>query len=336
MSRPLARILVLGSNSFSGAHLVDMALSRNYRVVGISRSTEPDPAFLPYRSQPEEVLDERFSFYQYDLNHDLSEIASLATEFKPDYIVNFAAQGMVAESWAKPEQWYQTNLVAAVQLHERLRKLPGLRRFVQISTPEVYGSSTGLVTESAPCNPTTPYAVSKAACDMSLSAFFRHYGFPVVFTRAANVFGPGQQLYRIVPKTIMAIKKGERVPLHGGGHSLRSFIHIRDVIEATLAIAERGVSGQAYNLATDHLLSIRELVGTICRLMGADFEQVVSIADERPGKDMAYSLDSSRARSELGWRPRIALDEAITETIEWVESNLETLAEHPDRYIHKP
>ena len=127
---------------------------------------------------------------------------------RPTHVVNFAAQSMVGESWLHPDHWMMTNVVSAVRLHDLLRNYDGLERYVHVTTPEVYGSTDGWVTEDAPFNPSTPYAVSRAAGDMSLRTYFANYQFPVVFTRAANVYGPGQQLYRIVPRTIVAAMGG--------------------------------------------------------------------------------------------------------------------------------
>lgn len=329
------RILVLGSNSFSGASFVDVALATGATVLGISRSPEPHPAFLPYRWQTLPSND-RFQFEQLDLNHDTDRIAARVEEFRPEYVVNFAAQSMVAESWLHPDHWYQTNVVANVRLHDRLRRFDFLRRYVHVSTPEVYGSCSGNVTEDAPFAPSTPYAASRAACDLHLGTFFKHYGFPVVFTRAANVFGPGQQLYRILPRTILSIRLGRRLPLHGGGHSVRSFIHIRDVADGTLRVARRGVPGEVYHLSTRVTHSIRQVVELVCRKLGVAFEDVVDIVGERPGKDAAYLLDTAKARNSLGWTDTIPFEQGVDETIAWVDRHLDALRQQPFEYQHKP
>ena len=129
-----------------------------------------------------------------------------------------------------------------------------------------------MVPETAPFNPSTPYAVSKAACDMSLMTFFKAYKFPVVFTRAANVCGPGQQLFRIIPKTVFCIMTGEKLKLEGGGHSVRSFIHMEDVVDGTLKAARDGTPPGVYHLATDKNQTIRETVTEVCRQMNVPFE----------------------------------------------------------------
>lgn len=326
------RFCVIGSNSFSGASFVAGLLSAGAEVLGISRSAEDDPVFLPYRWAPHE----RFMFRQLDLNHDLDQIDSLLQEFQPAYVVNFAAQGMVAQSWNCPEQWYQTNTVAMVRLHDRLRKLSSLRKFVQVSTPEVYGSTSGLIREDAPWNPSTPYAVSKAACDMNLLAFQKAYGFPVAFTRAANVCGPGQALYRIIPRTVLCVLTGKKLKLEGGGQSVRSFIHIRDVVDATIRVARDGVSGEVYHLSTDRNQTIRDVVQSVCRQMDARFEDCVEVTPARLGQDAAYLLDSTKAQSQLGWRPRLTVDDAIADTVDWMKRNQDRLRQLPADYVHKP
>lgn len=327
-------ILVLGSNSFSGAHFVAHCLRLGHYVVGVSRSPEPDPVFLPYRT--EIGLSGEFTFHQLDLNLDSQKISDLIQQEKPTYVVNFASQSMVAESWENPEQWMMTNVVATVRLHENLRNCPFLRTYVHISTPEVYGTCEGLVPEHINYNPSTPYAVSRAAADMSLMSYFRRYSFPVVFTRAANVFGPGQQLYRIIPRTILSFLTGQKLPLHGGGHSVRSFIHIGDVSDGTYRAMQQGRHGEAYHLSTTRNISIRGIVEMLAERLDVNFEDAVAIADDRPGKDAAYLLDSSKARTDLGWEPHTTLEDGLDETIRWVQDNLETVRRLPIDYIHKP
>jgi len=335
-TEPAAKIFVIGSNSFTGASFVDYLLARGHEVIGTSRSAQPSPAFLPYKWPASRAHSASFEFRQLDLNHDTDRLAEAIQAFKPPYVFNFAAQSMVAESWLYPDQWYETNVVANVRLHEKLRKFDFLKKYIHVSTPEVYGSCSGNVTESAPFNPSTPYAASRAACDLHLMTFFKNYNFPVVFTRAANVYGPGQQLYRIIPRTVFFIKTGQKLQLHGGGHSVRSFIHGRDVADATLRIAQAAPAGETYHLSTDLYLSIRDLVQRICNQLGRKFEDVVEIVGDRPGKDAAYLLDSSKARKTLGWEPRISLDQGIDETIRWITDNLEELKRQPANYIHKP
>ncbi|MEI6035446.1 MAG: GDP-mannose 4,6-dehydratase [Verrucomicrobiae bacterium] len=327
-------LLVIGSNSISGASFVRHAIEEGRRVIGVSRSAELPGCFLPYRWAAE-AAQARFSFHQMDLNHHAAGILDLVSDARCACVVNFAAQSMVAESWLNPEQWYQTNVVANVRLHDGLRKIPSLRRYVHISTPEVYGSCEGTVRENETYRPSTPYAASRAACDLHLRTFFQRYDFPVCLTRAANVYGPGQQLYRIIPRTVMAVLTGEKLQLQGGGHSVRSFIHLDDVAEATLRVADAGTSGETYHISTSRFVSIRELVQIICEMMGKEFSDVVDVVEDRPGKDAAYLLDSSKCRSQLGWEDRVGLEEGIAGVIAWARSRQAELANQTLTYQHK-
>jgi len=330
------KFFVIGSNSFTGASFVDFLLARGDEVVGTSRSAELHPVFLPYRWTTKRPAGAKFTFRQLDLNQDTDALVGAIGDFRPDYVVNFAAQSMVAESWLYPDQWYQTNVVANVRLHEKIRQFVFIKKYVHVTTPEVYGSCRGNVTESAPFNPSTPYAASRAACDLHLITFFKNYKFPVVFTRSANVYGPGQQLYRIIPRTILFIKLGRKLQLHGGGRSVRSFIHARDVADGTWRVARQAPPGETYHFSTDLYVSIRELVERICARLGVKFEEVVEVVGDRPGKDAAYLLDCTKARTTLGWKDVVSLDQGIDETIAWITNNFEELKRQPFDYIHKP
>ncbi|WP_169543641.1 GDP-mannose 4,6-dehydratase [Sneathiella aquimaris] len=327
------KFFVLGSNSFSGASFCAHLLRAGFQVYGGSRSAEPHSAFLPYRWEENQ---DKFSFHQLDLNENLPEIIDLIKQEEIPFVVNFASQSMVGESWDNPGDWFRTNALSTVLLHEELRKLPFLERYVHISTPEVYGNTSGFVDEHHPFNPSTPYAVSRAAGDMSLMSYFKAYNFPVVFTRAANVFGPGQQLYRIIPRTILYGLTGQKLQLHGGGHSERSFIHIEDVSAATVKIALEGKIGECYHISTPELISIRNLVEKISERLGIEASDLVEVVGERQGKDQTYSLNDNKLRETLGWSDQISLDQGIDETIDWVKTNLETLKGQPQSYIHKP
>ena len=325
--------LVIGSNSFSGASFVKHILSLGHEVLGASRSSQVNEVFLPYK-----WIEERknFEFKEIDLNYDVDKLIRWIKKKKPTHIVNFAAQGMVAQSWESPEDWYQTNILSQVKLHDRLRKLDFLEKYVHVTTPEVYGSTDGWIKENFYFSPTTPYAVSRASCDLHLKSFFKAYNFPVTFTRAANVYGPGQQLYRIVPRAILFSLLGKKLELHGGGVSVRSFIHIDDVADATLKIALDGVIGETYHISTTSTVSIRSLVEKICDLTEVDFKDLVVETEERLGKDQSYLLESGKIRKELNWSDDINLENGLNSTLSWVKTNLATLRSLPFDYIHRP
>ncbi len=324
-------IIIIGSNSFSGAGFAAYMLKNGFDVTGMSRSPEPDNVLLPYKWQN----NSNFTFHQLDINNDLIRIMEVINDVRPNYIFNFAAQSMVAQSWEHPEHWFMTNVVSTVKLHDQLRKCDFLKKYIHVTTPEVYGSCQGFVKENNPFNPSTPYAVSRAAGDMSLKTYINNYNFPAVSTRAANVYGAGQQLYRIIPRTVLFIRLGEKLQLHGGGLSTRSFIHINDVSDATMKIAEHGKPGETYHISTDRMISIKDLVKLICDKMNVDFNKHVEIVDERPGKDAAYCLDSGKLRKTLDWKDRVTLEEGLDEVIAWVDENLDILQKQHFDYIHK-
>jgi dTDP-glucose 4,6-dehydratase len=269
-----------------------------------------------------------------DIN-DTDEVEAALGAFAPEVVVNFAAQSMVAQSWQFPEHWYRTNVLGLVELARALERLPGLERYVHVTTPEVYGSTGGWIKESRDFRPSTPYAISRVAGDMHLFAMNEHRAFPVCFTRAANVYGPGQQLYRIVPKALLSARLGRQLRLDGGGRSTRSFIHISDVADATYAVAQAGIPGATYHISTDEIVSIRELVETVCSITGVALGDLVLEGPERPGKDDTYMLDSTHIRREMGWVPEVSLEAGLLETLAWVDANIDDLASRPDAYVHK-
>ena len=327
------KIFVIGSNSFSGSNFVSFALDRGMKVFGLSRSKEPSEVFLPYKWNQSK---QNFSFYPYDINHHLDEIITLVKTEKPAYIINFAAQSMVGESWENPEDWFRTNISSTSKLYRSFVNLDFLDRLIHVTTPEVYGSTEGFIREQNPFNPSTPYAVSRAAGDMSLKILVEAFGLPAVSTRAANVYGPGQQLYRIIPRAIMAIRLNHKIDLHGGGTSRRSFIHIDDVSRASWTLLEEGAPGETYHISTNEIVSIRDLVNLICDKMNVSFHNHVNVSEERIGKDAAYLLDSRKIRNEIGWSDEKSLSEGLENCISWVDKNLKTLEKQPMNYIHRP
>ncbi len=328
------KVAVLGSNSFSGSDFVDLLLEYNdCEVIGISRSPEKSSLFLPYKKRS----DLNFSFYQLDLNSDVNEILQLLDSFKPHYIVNFAAQSEVAPSWDHPEHWFQTNVLSLTILMTELIRKRYLRRYVHISSPEVYGTSNGCVTEDTPLNPSTPYAASKAAADMFLFTLVKNYNFSMVMIRATNVYGPHQQLWKIIPRSAIYLNIGQKIQLHGGGAAVKSFIHIRDVSRGTLTAMKHGRDGEIYHLSPhNNGYSVRDVVQKICKAKGQVFDKCIESIGERLGQDAAYIIDSTKARNELDWRPQISIDNGIKEVVDWIDCNINSISNEPLEYVHKP
>ena len=330
------KLLVIGSNSFSGSNFVLHALEEGYEVLGVSRSQNLNKIFLPFKWDNSKKFSENFKFIQIDLNKDIDRLINIIDEETPSYIFNFAAQGMVAESWLNPIHWYQTNLLSQVSLHDQLRKRKFIKKYIHVTTPEVYGSTdNNWLDENTLFAPSTPYAVSRAACDLHLKSFFKAYDFPVVFTRSANVYGPGQQLFRIIPRTIISCKTKLPMQLHGGGTSVRSFIHIKDVVSATLTLGLEAENGTTWHLSTNYSLSIKELVSEICHITNTNFEEIVQISSDRLGKDQTYLLNSNAIRERFGWKDSINLKEGLFDTITWIEKNIEVIKMLSWEYQHK-
>ncbi|MCX5810076.1 MAG: GDP-mannose 4,6-dehydratase [Proteobacteria bacterium] len=326
-------VVVIGSNSFSGSDFVDLLLeSGGYSVAGISRSPEKRSLFLPYKRH----INPDYKFYQMDLNNDMQDIIGLIDTFKPDYVVNFAAQSEVAPSWANPGQWFQTNAVSVTELVHVLKDRTFLKKYVHISSPEVYGACVGVVKEDAPLNPSTPYAASKAAGDLSLFAFVKNYKFPLVMIRSTNVYGAHQQLFKIIPRSIIYIKSGKIIELHGGGNAVKSYIHIRDISRGEMAAMEKGKIGEIYHLSPDSGVAVKDVVKIICQKMDIPFEKATKIVEERLGQDAAYVIDSTKARKAFNWKPTVSLEEGLSGVTHWVENNWMQIKEESLEYVHKP
>jgi len=325
------RIAVIGSNSFSAGDFIDLLLEdEGNDVIGISRSPEKSDVFLRYRRRTDRS---NFKFHQLDLNLDMPAICNLIKAFEPEYIVNFAAQGEVQHSWDHPLDWFKTNTLAITELADFLKDCSFLKKYVHISTPEVYGTCHNS-TEETPMQPSTPYAASKAAGDLSLFTFCINKNLPLVMVRGTNVYGPHQQLYRIIPRSFIYIKMGRTIELHGGGKAIKSFIHIRDVSRGELAILEHGKIGEVYHLSPEQGTPVREIVKIICEKVGVDFAQATNDVADRIGQDSIYVIDSSKARKEVGWKSEISLDQGLTEVHEWIEREWSTIENETLEYVH--
>ena len=326
-------VVVLGANSFSGQDFVDLMLDDpQYRVIGVSRSPERSGLFLKYRLRKDLS---KYKYYAMDMNRDMGPLLAMLDEEKPSHIVNFAAQSEVAPSWEHPEHWFQTNTVALSFLVNHLRKQKYLQRYLHVSSPEAYGTCVGNVTEETPLNPSTPYAASKAAADYLLKTYAKQYGFPLLTVRATNVYGARQQLFKIIPRSSIYIKLGRTIELHGGGRAVKSYIHIRDVSAGEKAILERGRIGQLYHLSPDNGVEVRQVVRTICDKLGKKFEEATRAVDERPGQDAAYVIDSTKARTELGWKPTVTLDAGLADVTDWVNEYWDEIQKQSLTYDHK-
>ncbi len=309
-------IAVLGSSSFMGGFLVDGLLTNGYKVIGISR-TEKHNIFKPYFKN---ININNFKNFSGDINNDYNYIVGILDYYKPNIVINCIAMGAVDTSWDSPYDYLMTNAVSLARVVHHLVGCDYLDKFLQASTPELYGNIPHSFPESKIYSPTTPYAVSKASFDMYLDTVIRQYGFPAIMFRAANIYGAHQQLFRIVPKTLIQIKKREKLTLEGGGVSRRYFIHSSDLSSGVIKLIDNGEPG-IYHFAGDEYISVKDLVTKVCSLVNYDYDELVSISPDRRGKDIDYNLNCDKAKRELGWSPLVDLDCGIRITSEWVNDN---------------
>tara|TARA_B100000795_G_C22806623_1_gene445364 strand:+ start:6398 stop:7396 length:999 start_codon:yes stop_codon:yes gene_type:complete len=327
-------VLVIGSNSFSGSSFINYLLDKNLFVIGISRSEENKNIFLKYKKNKNI---KNFKFYKADINKNLNLIIKLLNKYKPSIIVNYSSQGMVNESWNSPVDWYMTNFLSTVKIVNYLINKKYLKKFINFTTPEVYGDNKKKLNEETFFNPSTPYALSRASADTHMKLMNKHKKFPVIFTRAANVYGPHQQLYRIIPKAIMMLKKKKKIPIHGNGLTFRSFIHIDDVNNALYKILKYGKIGQTYHISTNNFISIIDLVKKIIKIINKtkNFNEYIFYKKDRIGKDEFYKLSSKKIIKELRWRSTVNISDGIKDAADWIEKNYKSLVTNKLIYKHK-
>ena len=327
------KVLIIGSNSFAGSDFADYLLSKSFSVYGVSRNKEINKEHLRYKKN---INLKNFKFFKINLNlkKDLNKLIMLIKKQKINYIVNFAAQGMVAESWINPEDWYLTNVVSNSILIKELKKLK-IKKYLNFSTPEVYGHTSSLMKESNIFAPTTPYAISRSAQDLNLLAHYKTYKFPVVFTRAANIYGPYQQSFRIIPKIIISILTNKKIPVHGKGDTLRSFVYMPDVSRALYKILfDKKNIGETFHISSKRFISILQLVKLINKLMNIKYKNTYHVR-ERDGKDLKYTLNSNKIRKLYSWSEQTDLINGIFDSIDWVKKNINYFKKASLQYKHK-
>ncbi|MDC0533561.1 GDP-mannose 4,6-dehydratase [Candidatus Pelagibacter sp.] len=326
------KILILGSNSFSGSSLINFLYKKkNLKVFSVSRSKEAK-LFLPHKYSNDY---KKVNFRQIDINKDFNKLKNYIKKIKPNYIIDFVSQGMVNQSWSNPEQWYETNVVAKARMHNFLKDCKFLKKYLRISTPEIYGNKKKNLKECFDYVPSSPYAVSHAAMDMNLKILYEKFNFPVIFLRPSNFYGPGQKLYRIIPKTIYSIIKKKKLILDGGGVAVRSFIFADDFSEAVYKCLTKGKVGEVYHIASDEYVSIKSLIIKICKKLSVNIKDVVDVGPERISQDSKYVLDTKKIKNKLKWTPKINLDIGLDLTIKWVKENINNFKKDDLNYKHK-
>jgi dTDP-glucose 4,6-dehydratase len=267
------------------------------------------------------------SRYRYEQIHILFEQDRLFDLFdyeKPDVIINFAALAH-STSWYKSWRYYETNVTALAKICEKLMSRKYLKRFLQIGTSELYGSTENPATETSELRPSSPYAVSKMAGDLHLISLSKVCNFPMNIIRPSNAYGPGQHLHRILPKAVLCGLTSQKFPLEGEGKTMRSFIHARDLARAIYLICEKAPLGEIYNAGPSKPISNHDLIKEVCSQFKIDMNDFCIITDGRMGEDHSYWLDSSFIKNQLGWEQEIGIVEGVGDMINWGRKYLELI-----------
>jgi len=307
------KLLVTGGCGFIGSNFIRHVLESRGDGVSVVNLDK-----LTYAANPANLADvahrPNYRFVRGDIVDP--DVVGLAME-GCDAVVNFAAETHVDRSLLGDASFIETDVRGVFVLLEEARRR-GVRRFIQISTDEVYGSiASGSFTEESPLNPRNPYAASKAGGDRLAYSYWASYGMPVIITRASNNYGPFQYPEKLIPLFATNAVDDLPLPLYGDGRNVRDWVHVDDHCEAILAVLEQGQSGQVYNIGGNNERSNLELTHAILGLMGKGSEMIQPVAD-RLGHDRRYAIDASKIATELGWRPtRSAWPAALEATVKW-------------------
>lgn len=314
----MKKIFILGSNSFSGNHLIGFLLKKKYKVYGCSQSRIYPQRFNSLSEMP---TNKNFIFYQLDINKNFDKLRTIILKVKPDIIVDFLGQGMVAESWSYPELTFNSNLISKIKLYEILKNKKFLQKYIKISTPEVFGSANITKANNNKYNPSTPYALSHSSIETYLKLLKKEYNFPVIISRFANFYGPYQKLYRVIPLAIHKAFYKEKFYLHGGGKSRRSFIYSEDFCNGIYKMIHKGKVGEFYQFSSKEYFSIKEVIEKIYLKFKLNPKKYIVNVKDRPGKDKDYKINDAETRKNLKWKNKINLNNGIDSVINWYIKN---------------
>jgi dTDP-glucose 4,6-dehydratase len=307
------KILVTGGCGFIGSNFVRYLL----------RQTDDDQVVnldaLTYAGNPANLSDlegdPRYTFAQGDIcNHSFVE-SVMASGI--DAVVHMAAESHVDRSILEASAFVRTNVMGTQALLDAAREAR-VRRFVHVSTDEVYGSlgPEGRFTEESPLAPNSPYAASKAASDLLVRAYVQTYDLPAIITRASNNYGPYQFPEKAVPLFLTNVLEGLELPVYGDGQHRREWLFVEDHCEGLLRVLRGGRIGEVYNIGGGQECTNVELARLIVRAVGAS-EALIQLVKDRPGHDRRYALSSDKMAAELGWKPTVSLAEGIMRTVGW-------------------
>jgi dTDP-glucose 4,6-dehydratase len=314
------RLVITGAAGFIGSRLSELALE-HAEELGYDEVVLFDAlTYSGRRENLDEVLrDSRATFVLASIND--REVTDRVLH-GADAVLHLAAESHVDRSIQSAEPFFVTNVLGTQQLLESARR-GGVRRFVHVSTDEVYGTiGEGSWAEDHILRPRSPYAASKAASDLAALAYHTTYGLSVSVTRCTNNYGPRQFPEKVIPLFVTNLLRGEKVPLYGDGHHVRDWLHVDDHCAALLAVLTRGRSGEIYNIGGGTELVNTELTRRLLELLGGDWSRVENVPD-RLGHDERYSLDWSKISRELGWRPTVDFDDGLAAAVRWYRDHPE-------------
>ncbi len=309
-------ILVTGGCGFIGSNFVRHILAKYpYRVVNFDK--------LTYAGNPENLQDiekdKRYTF----IKGDIAEVSDLEKVFELpiEIIVNFAAESHVDRSILDPDTFIKTNINGTFQLLEMARKR-NVKKFVQISTDEVYGSlgKEGKFSEQTPLAPNSPYSASKTSADVLAMSYYKTYNMPVVITRCSNNYGPYQFPEKLIPLIITNAMNDIELPVYGDGLNIRDWIHVKDHCEAIDVVLHKGKEGSVYNVGGENERTNIEIVTLILKALGKP-ETLIKYVKDRPGHDRRYAIDSTKLKKELGFSPKTDFAYGMEETVKWYSEN---------------
>jgi dTDP-glucose 4,6-dehydratase len=313
------RVLVTGGAGFIGSHYVRQLIGGAYPAYADAEVVVLDK--LTYAGCEENLAsvagDPRLRFVRGDIC-DAALVSGLMRGV--DVVVHFAAESHVDRSILGATEFVTTNVVGT-QILLQCALGADVTRFVQVSTDEVYGSiEHGSWSEEHPLQPNSPYSASKASADLLARAYFRTHGLPVCVTRCSNNYGPYQFPEKVIPLFVTNLIDGRKVPLYGDGLNVRDWLHVDDHCRGIQLVAEKGRPGEVYNIGGGTELTNRELTARLLEAVGADWSMVDPVPD-RKGHDRRYSVDIAKITNELGYAPRVSLDQGIADTVRWYREN---------------
>jgi dTDP-glucose 4,6-dehydratase len=307
-------VLITGGCGFIGSNLVRLLRAQRpeWKLVNLDK--------LTYCGNLENLQDLEADKAHVFIKGDIGDrplLAALLNQYAIDVVLNLAAESHVDRSILGPEAFTVTNVLGTQVLLDAAREA-GVRRFVQISTDEVYGSlgETGAFTESSPLAPSSPYSASKAAADLLALAYAHTYGLDVVVTRCSNNYGPYQFPEKLIPLMVTNALRDESLPVYGDGLNVRDWIHVDDHATGILAALEKGQKGQIYNFGAGCEQKNIELVKGILRSLQKP-ESLIRYVKDRPGHDRRYAIDATKARHDLDWKPEHTFETALAATVRW-------------------